>query len=167
MTASYTTDGTLGVKLTDTTATTAEAAFAIGKVVTCDENSKFMYTRAASTVAQYDVLSLLVDNTVAPLTLQNASANGGAVAFAQTAIASGSFGWVALQGNKLQVKCLVNCADAVPLFATTTAGEIDDATGASGIGYIAGLRTLSTISNATAVTAIAHNAHVTWYGNVA
>tara|TARA_R110000744_G_scaffold367107_1_gene476454 strand:- start:1793 stop:2293 length:501 start_codon:yes stop_codon:yes gene_type:complete len=163
----FNTDGKLGVKLTETEATTSLKRFSIGECVTGNENSKFMYTRAVATVDQYDVLSLLTDSTVTPLTLQNASANGGAVAFAQTAIAAGSFGWVALQGNKLRVKCLTACADSVPLFATTTAGEVDDATGTSGIGYIAGVRTLSTISNATAVTAICQNAHVTWYGNVA
>ena len=99
-------DGTLGVRLTDTIATTADKAFDLGHTVKCDGNSVFMYTRALSTVAQYDVLSLTVDSTVAPLTLDNASANGKAVAFAQTAIASGSFGWVALSGNK--IRCLIN-----------------------------------------------------------
>jgi hypothetical protein len=160
-------DGKLGVSLTETEATTSLKRFSIGETVTANENSKFMYTRAASTVAQYDVLGVLSNNTVVPLTLDNASANGGAVAFAQTAIASGSFGWVALQGNKLLINCATACGDSVPLFATTTGGAVDDATGASGVGYIAGIRTLSTISNATAVTAICQNAHVTWYGNVA
>jgi hypothetical protein len=164
---SYTTDGTLGVRLTDTIATTADAAFSIGKRVTCDGNSVFMYTRALSTVAQYDVLSLTVDSTVAPLTIANASANGQAVAFAQTAIASGSFGWVCLEGDKIRANVVAASALGAPLFATATAGSVDNATGTSGLGYIAGLITLSSSTSASALTCIAHNCHVGWFGNVA
>jgi len=160
-------DGTLGVRLTDTIATTADKAFDLGHTVKCDGNSVFMYTRALSTVAQYDVLSLTVDSTVAPLTLDNASANGKAVAFAQTAIASGSFGWVALSGNK--IRCLINKDSALgaPLFASATAGRVDNATGTSGVGFIAGLITLSSATTISSLTCIAQNAHVSWFGNVA
>jgi len=165
--ATFNIDGKLGVNLTETTATTADARFVIGETVMADDASKFVYVRAASTIAQYDVCSLLTDNTAAPLTLANASANGGAVAFAQTAIASGSFGWVAMCGNKLLINCAANCGDSVPLFATSTGGSVDDATGTSGVGFLAGVMTLTTISNATAVTAICQNAHISWYGNVA
>jgi hypothetical protein len=164
---SYATDGTLGVKLTDTEADTAKAAFEIGKVVVCNGNSKFMYTRALSTVAAYDALSITVDSTVAPLSIANASANGGAVAFAQNAIASGSFGWVALSGDKIRVNVVADSALGAPLFATATAGSVDNATGTSGLGFIAGLRTLSSATTASALTCIAQNAHVSWFGNVA
>jgi hypothetical protein len=164
---SYAIDGTLGVKLTDTEADSAKAAFEIGKTVMCNGGAKFMYTQALSSVAAYDAVSLNVDSKVAPLSIANASANGGAVAFAQNAIASGSFGWVALSGNKIRVNVAADSALGAPLFATATAGTVDNATGTSGLGFIAGLRTLSSSTAASALTCIAQNAHVSWFGNVA
>lgn len=160
-------DGTLGVNLTETISTTADSRFELGQKVRCDGNSEFMYTRALSTVAQYDVLSLTVDGTVAPLTIANASANGKAVAFSQVAIASGSFGWVALSGNKIRCTIEKDSALGAPLFATTTGGRVDNATGTSGLGFIAGLFTLSSATTISALTCIAQNAHVSWFGNVA
>ena len=160
-------DNVAGVLLTGTTATTADAQHRLGTVVKGTNGSKFMYVRAASAVAVNDVCSLLVDNTVAPLTLQNASLHGNSVAFAQTSIASASFGWVALEGNNLIIKVLADCVQSKPLFATTTGGALDDATGASGVGFLAGVVTLASVSNATATTAICRNAHIGWYGNVA
>tara|TARA_R100000687_G_scaffold78755_1_gene72372 strand:+ start:4603 stop:5088 length:486 start_codon:yes stop_codon:yes gene_type:complete len=151
-------DGKLGVKLTETISDTSLKRFTIGECVQSQDNSKYMYVRAASSVGQYDAVTILSDNTVAPLTTANASVSR-AIGFAQTSIASASFGWVALNGNKLLVNCAANCEDAVMLFTTGTAGVLDDATVT--LGAVAGVLTLTTISNATAVTAIMAYPHIT------
>jgi hypothetical protein len=154
----YATDGKLGVDFTGTTAVTADATFEIGVQVPASDGADYVYTRAASTVAAGDVVSILVDGTVAPLTTVNASV-GSAIGFAQTAIASASFGFVALRGPNLQVNVLANCAPEVMLFTTATAGHLDDTTVT--LGLVEGVMTqAAATSNATAHTAICAYPHI-------
>jgi len=122
----HNTDGKLGVKLTETISVTADSRFDIGMQVPASDGADYVYTRAGGAVAAGDVVSILVDGTVAAITTTTASV-GSAVGFAQTAIAAGSFGWVALRGPNLQVNVLAACAPEVMLFTTSTAGHLDDA----------------------------------------
>lgn len=154
----FSTGGTLGVDFTATEATTANKAFAIGQQECGSNGADYVYTRAAAAVVASDVVSILVDGTVTPLTTVNASV-GSAIGFAQTAIASGSFGWVALRGPNLQVNVLANCAPEVMLFTTSTAGSLDDATVT--LGLVVGVMTqAAATSNATAHTAICAYPHI-------
>lgn len=155
--ATFNTDGKLGVSLTETISTTADARHIIGEKVCAQDDTEFIYVRAASAVAQFDAVTILSDNTVAPLTTANASVSH-AIGFAQTSIASASFGWVATRGNKLKINLASACADGVPLFTTATGGVLDDATVT--LGAIEGVLSLTTISNATAVTCIAAHPHI-------
>ena len=153
----HNTDGKLGVNLTEVISVTADSRFDIGVQVPASDGADYVYTRAASTVAAFDVVSILVDGTVVPLTTDNASV-GSAIGFAQTAIASASFGWVALRGPNLKCNLLTDCADNVMLFTTTTGGKLDDATVT--LGLVEGVMSQTTISNATAVTCICAYPHI-------
>jgi len=151
-------DGTLGADLAETISVTADARFDIGMQVRASNGADYVYARALSTVAAYDVVSILVDGTVAPLTTVNASV-GSAIGFAQTAIASASFGWVALRGPNLGIKVLADCAISVMLFTTATAGELDDATVTLGLVEGVMIQAAAT-SNATASTAVCAYPHI-------
>ena len=154
----HSTDGKLGVKLTETISVTADSRFDIGMQVPASDGADYVYTRAGGTVAAGDVVSILVDGTVAAITTTTASV-GSAVGFAQTAIAAGSFGWVALRGPNLQVNVLAACAPEVMLFTTSTAGHLDDATVT--LGLVEGVMTqAAATANATAHTAICAYPHI-------
>ena len=122
----------IGVSLDNTD---TSPSFALGTTVNLSDGGQAVYVRAASTVATYAAVSVLVDNTVVPLTTTN-SAGSKAVGFAQTSIASAYYGWVQL-GGKPRVSVLVGCQPNVPLFTTSTAGSLDDATVTAGL--VAGL----------------------------
>ncbi len=126
---SFIIDGTLGVKLdrVDTS-----AAFSVGIRKPGNEASEWMYIEAASGIAQYDAVMINASSKAVPITTTNA-ASGVAVGFAQTSVASGKYGWVALQGANLNVNLLVDCAPFVRLYTTATAGKLDDAIVSAGM----------------------------------
>ena len=136
---------------TDTT-----AQFKVGTTVNLDDGGQAVYVQAASSVAQYDAVSVRGDNTVVPITTTN-SANSKVVGFAQVSIASASYGWVQI-GGKPVVKLAASCLPAVPLYTTATAGTLDDAVVSGGL--VAGIVALSSASGATALTCVAGYPHV-------
>lgn len=74
--------------------------------------------------------------------------------WAQVTLKSGEYGWLQMSGRP-RAKVAASCANAVPLFLTTTDGVIDDATTSLAVGLIIGavLDTTSIgVSNATAAT---------------
>ena len=147
------TSNLIGVALgySDTT-----AQFNLGTTVNLDDGGQAVYVKAASTVSTYMAVSVQVDNNVVPLTTTN-SANSKAVGFAQTSIASGSYGWVQL-GGKPRVNVLIGCQPNVPLFTTATAGSLDDATVTAGL--VAGLVATTSAASASAPTCVAGYPHV-------
>jgi hypothetical protein len=145
----YLTDGKLGVDLTRV-ATSAE--FTLGTTGEGNENSKWMYVYAASGISQYDAVMINQSSNAVPLTTTNAVSSN-AVGFAQVAIASASYGWVATGGNNISCKLAANCAPNVRLYTTGTGGVLDDAIVSAG--FVAGVNSIVTISNATAVGIIA------------
>ena len=136
--------------------TDTSPSFALGTTVNLSDGGQAVYVRAASTVATYAAVSVLVDNTVVPLTTTN-SAGSKAVGFAQASIASAYYGWVQL-GGKPRVSVLVGCQPSVPLFTTATAGSLDDATVTGGL--VAGLVATTSAASASAVTCIAGYPHI-------
>ena len=136
--------------------TDTSPSFALGTTVNLSDGGQAVYVRAASTVATYAAVSVLVDNTVVPLTTTN-SAGSKAVGFAQVSIASAYYGWVQL-GGKPRVSVLVGCQPNVPLFTTSTAGSLDDATVTAGL--VAGLVATTSAASASAVTCIAGYPHI-------
>ena len=136
--------------------TDTSPSFALGTTVNLSDGGQAVYVRAASTVATYAAVSVLVDNTVVPLTTTN-SAGSKAVGFAQVSIASAYYGWVQL-GGKPRVSVAAACEPSVPLFTTATAGVLDDATVTGGL--VAGLVASTSAASASAVTCIAGYPHV-------
>ena len=138
----------IGVNLTrqDTT-----AQFPAGTIVNTSDGGQYMYVKATtSALSTYAAVSIGQDGKATMLLTSNAEKSP-RVGFAQTSIATSNFGWVALGGQFL-VNLAANCQSGVPLFTTSTAGVLDDATVTAG--YVAGPIATTSISNATAVTSL-------------
>ncbi len=151
---SFITDGTLGVKVdrTDTS-----AAFSVGIRKPGNESSEWMYIQADASIGQYAAVMINQSSKAVPLTTTNA-ASSKAVGFAQVSVASGSYSWVALQGNNIKVNCDTNNVPNVPLYTTATNGVVHSSAASGQL--IAGIVATVTISTATAVRIIAHNTHL-------
>ena len=156
----YLTDGMQGVDLEKTVTSAEGPEFTIGERHPGNKGTEWMYVRALSTIAQYDAVAVNLSSNAVPITTTNASTAGPAIGFAQVAIASTSFGWVALQGQDIKCKVLVDCAKGARLYTTATAGELDDTIVT--IGHVHGVFTLITISAAREVGIVARYPHVGW-----
>lgn len=127
-------------------------------------NSEWVYVDAASSISQYDAVSIDKDYKAKPLTV-TAVTNGLLIGFAQASFNSGQKGWVAIRGGKgadLKVNCLKSCNANVELFATSTKGKLDDAGGTAtdridGVVVVSG----STTASATALGLLATWPHGT------
>lgn len=160
----YLTTGMQGVSLTRTRTSAEGPEFTVGETQMGNAGSEWMYVYALSTIAQYDAVVINSSANAVPVTTTNASTAGPTIGFAQTAIASTSYGWVAMQGQEISVKVLINCAKNARLYTTGTAGELDDTIVT--IGHVHGIYTTASISNATAVGIVARYPHIGW-GNAA
>lgn len=128
------------------------AKIPVGTVVDTSDGGKAVYVQAISEVAQYNAVAVDSDYTVINSTtaaLTEGTGTSRQIAFAQTSIASGNYGWVQLSGRP-KCKLAANCADRVALYTTATAGTLDDAIVSTAQVFNAVSKT--TISNATAVT---------------
>jgi hypothetical protein len=163
----YANSGLLGcnVSATYTSAEAATLGMSLGTLVTAQHGQIYEFVKTLSTVAQYDCVVFLANTSASDDFTQvvaPADATNGALSYkvgiAQVAIASGYYGWVAINGAQLQVKALVACQPAVPLFLTSTAGSVDDAI-ASAAGIV-GLIALTSATSASSVTCIAAFPHI-------
>jgi hypothetical protein len=144
-------------------ATDTTAQFATGTTVNLNDGGQAVYVQAASTVSTYAAVAVLSNNTVVPVTTTNA-ATSKRIGFAQTSIASGSYGWVQTGGVPV-VNLAASCLPNVPLFTTATAGVLDDATvSGNGVGLVVGIVATATASGATAITCVAGYPHVSGAG---
>jgi hypothetical protein len=113
------------------TAFTNGKTFAPGNRAQDFNGKQYVYVKASSAIAQYDVVTFdeTYITTVAPVATSNA-ARDDKIGVAPVAIASGSYGWLQIYGPcTLSVKSA--CAANAELTATTTGGTLDDATTAS------------------------------------
>lgn len=136
----------------DTVSTTEDIQ--TGTVVNTSDGGRAVYVQASSEIAQFAAVAVNSGYGVVNLTTAAVAEGSGSskqVGFAQTSIASASYGWVQLSGRP-KVKLATDCADQVILFTTATAGVLDDATVSASL--IAGVVSTTTISNATAITVI-------------
>lgn len=160
----FSTSNLLGVNLS-ATYSAGGLPVAVGTRVNSVDGGLYQLVKALSAVTQFDCVALLVqgsatsvfDLQVAPITTTNATKTRG-VAFAQTAIAAGDYGWVALEGQNLRVRVNTACEPEVPLFTTATGGVLDDATVSAS--NIAGVFVVSSAASASAPGAIATNPHI-------
>jgi hypothetical protein len=141
----------------------------VGTVVVASDGGEYVMIKATSTIAQFDAVIIINTSSATgasigcvPVTTTNA-ATGQTLAVAQTAIASGDFGWVATKGHDLRVKTLISCQPAVPLCTTGTAGSLDDAMVTAG--YCLGIVLMSSATSASAPPCVIGNAVIrTWGG---
>ncbi len=109
---------------TDTT-----PAFAVGQKTRADNGTLWVYVKAGSAIKQYDCV--VVDEVFSANSITNTNAKKGyRVGWAQQSggIASGSYGWVAIQGTgiKGRVKAVLNHTNKVycPASASGSAGVL-------------------------------------------
>lgn len=134
--------------LTDTQPT---AQLNVGTTVTLDDGGTAVYVQAASDIAQYNAVCIPNTNIATNATTARVASTK-RVAFAQTSIASGQYGWVQI-GGKVRVNVSASCLPAVALYTTSTEGRLDDATVSGAM--IAGIVTELTASATSAMTAVA------------
>jgi hypothetical protein len=156
----------IGIDLTSNDAT---AQFTPGVTVNTSDGGTAVYVQATSTIAQYDACIIINTSSAVgasigcvPVTTTNALTSQ-RLAFAQSAITSSYYGWVQTSGNSIRVTSLIACQPAVPLFTTSTAGALDDATVTAG--YCLGVVLKSSATSASAPPAVVGNAVIrTWAG---
>lgn len=145
----YAISGALGAKLGEAE---ASAKFALGQTVKGNNASEWLYVLAGGTIAQYDCVAVEFAGTASPVTHALARA-GNTIGVAQNAIASGSYGWVAINGHSLRVNTLAAEGVGVTLYTTDTAGALADATASGSAATLLGLTLVATASGATASSA--------------
>ncbi len=171
--ADYVTDGKIGIDLTAIYASVSAGSTQMmpaspGDHVEGSNNSEYVFARAHSTIAAYDVVvfsALSQSASATPIigatpiltaaVAPGGVAGAGSIGVAQTAITSAYYGWIALRGSRLRVNTLIACNPNVPLYTTSTAGSLDDTTVSAG--YVTGI----TI-NSSAVSASSMLAVVSW-----
>lgn len=168
----YVTDGKIGVDLTATYASTSVGSssfppYTLGETVTTSNNGRYMFTKAISTINQYDCViggpygdsaSSSPNIGFVPITTTNAAAQGfNIIGFAQVAIASAYWGWICLNGSP-RVNLLIACNPKVPLYTTATAGSLDDTTVSAGL--IQGLVANTSATSASAPYCTASYPHL-------
>lgn len=126
--------------------------FPLGTVVDTNDGGKAVYVQAGSAVSTFNAVVIGVDYVAVGASTAKVADDTGVskqLGFAQTSIASGSYGWVQVSGRP-KAKLAANCADRVTLYTTSTEGVLDDGTVSAAL--VAGVVSKTTISNATAVT---------------
>lgn len=159
--------GRAGINLTATYLSGTTPPMKTGTTTDTSDGGQYVMVRATSTIAQYDACIIIATSSATgesigcvPVTTTNALTSQ-RLAFAQTAITSGDYGWVATRGHDLRVKCLIACQPAVPLYTTATAGSLDDAVVTAG--YCLGVVIMSSATSASAPPAVVGNAVIRTY----
>lgn len=117
----------VGANTSDTfTSTTDGRMWGLGDRITDHAAKEWVFVKASSAIAQYDVVTFdeTYTTVVAPLGTAN-DARGDLVGVAAVAIASGAYGWLQVKGP-CTMNVLASCAANVRLNTTATAGSLDD-----------------------------------------
>lgn len=122
--ANFATDGTIGAKLTDVSAT---ATHALGTIVQGNAGSVYMYCQASTTLSQYDCAAIDSAYKANPITTA-LTTEGSSLGWPQVAVDLATpYFWAALQGRTINIRVASSAAANVPLYTTATAGVLDDA----------------------------------------
>lgn len=103
------------------------APFAVGEHVLGEQNTEWVFVLAASAIAAGMTVSIDGNFNASPMTntLANTLADAG---FAQVAIASGSYGWVATRGSQLSLLSKGAVTKNAALYISSSAGILTNAT---------------------------------------
>lgn len=99
-----------------------------GEIALGGDGTEWVYVQSASAqgITQYDAVGYDENYIASPLTAA-ALNTGHGVAFAQAAFTKNQFGWVAKRGSGINARVAASCNADVELYATGTAGVLDDA----------------------------------------
>lgn len=117
----------IGAKTDDSFTTTTDGRmFSLGERFVDFAGKEWVFVKATSAIAQYDVVTFdeTYQGVVAPLGTAN-DARGDRVGVPSVAIASGSYGWLQVFGP-CTMNVLASCAANVRINTTATAGSLDD-----------------------------------------
>lgn len=117
----------IGAKTDDSFTTTTDGRmFSAGERHVDNNGKEWVFVKASSAIAQYDVVTIdpTYITTVAPLGTAN-DARGARVGVAAVAIASGAYAWLQVYGT-CTMNVLASCAANVRINTTATAGSLDD-----------------------------------------
>lgn len=149
---------TSGIVIQDLNTVTSTALTQVGTMVMASDGTELMYVTATKTVNQYDAVIIINSSSAAGASIgvvpcsTLVCAQSPRVAVAQVAMAINTYGWVVTRSNNMRVNVAVSCEPGVPLYATATAGILDDAIISAA--YIAGLVAMSSAASASAVPAV-------------
>lgn len=158
----YALSGAMGVDLNNTfTATDTSAGnsgydnppHAPGDIALGNNGTRWMYVLAATAININEVLCIDKGGSASEATTALASTGEYIPGFAQIAIASGSYGWVALNGTGLLVSMAASCTKDSALYTTATAGVLG--TTSSSQTLLAGVYADTTTTSAASVPVIA------------
>lgn len=145
----------------DTANVSSAADHMLGELAWGSEGTEWVYVNFEAAVKQYHAVEIDENYNASPLTIANMT-NGYDIGFTQVAANSGEKGWVAKRGSNIKALVAASCNADVALFATSTAGVLDDAGGTAtdridGVVAVTG----STTATAKAVEVIARYPHST------
>lgn len=113
-----------GANTADSTTTKQHA---LGTVATGSDGTEWIYCVASGAITQYMAVGINEDYDAYGMT-SALSVQSDRLGFAQVAIASGSYGWVATRGTNIKVRTKASAATDTQLWTTASAGVLDDAT---------------------------------------
>jgi hypothetical protein len=105
--------------------TSTDPQIAVGTVVKGTENSEFVYVQAAAALTQFDAVAVTAAGSADQLDATNAI-TGVDIGVAQVAFAINEYGFVQTRGA-FSVNVLASAVTDVQIYATATAGSLDDA----------------------------------------
>lgn len=99
-----------------------------GEIALGGDGTEWVYVQCASSasITQYDCVSWDENYEAQPVASAQLD-DGHGIGFAQAAFTKNQFGWVARRGTGINCRVAANCAADVELYATSTAGVLDDA----------------------------------------
>lgn len=114
---------------------------------------QYVYVLAATVINVNEVVCIDQGFNASEATTALASTGEYRPGFAQVAIPSGSYGWVALNGSGILVSMAASCTKDLPLYTSATAGVM--AVTSSSQTLLAGVYALTTTTTAASVAVVA------------
>lgn len=102
------------------------AEYDIGTRRTDEEGNVYVYLQGIGSVANGDFVTYYITSAAASVTARLVANAIGLVAVAQAAIVAAKFGWFMIAGNDLTANITTAAAAGAALYATATAGRVDD-----------------------------------------
>lgn len=112
----------------DTANPSSASSHKLGECAFGGDNTEWVYVQCASSasITQYDTVAIDENYQAEPVTPALLNVGHG-VGFAQAAFTKNQFGWVAKRGSNINARVAASCNADVELYATATAGVLDDA----------------------------------------